>query len=53
MKSEKSRSILTFIQMGTVMVCLNTAFRIRGVNMEGVEMGTNRFDWAEVLIRGG
>lgn len=31
------------------MVCFNTAFRVRGVGMEGVKMSTYRFDWAEAL----
>lgn len=36
-------------QMATVMICLHNAFWIVSVDVEGVQMCANRFDWSEVL----
>ena len=33
--------MLTFIQMGAVMVGLNAALGVGGVDMEGIEVGTD------------
>lgn len=42
-------SMLTFVQMRTVVICFNTPFRVRSVGMEGVEMGAYGFEGAEAL----
>lgn len=35
-KSEKLRSKLTFIEVRAIVICFNTTFRIRSVDMKGV-----------------
>lgn len=50
-KTEKLRSMVTFIEMRAVVVCFNTTFRIRGVDMKGVQMSAYGFDGAEALTK--
>lgn len=45
--------MLSFIQMRAVMVSFNATFRVRGVDMEGIEMGAYSFDGAEALTKRG
>lgn len=44
--------VLTFCQMGAVVVRLDEALRVVGVDVESVEMGAQALDWGEVLGRG-
>lgn len=46
---ERTGRAFTFIQVSAIMVRFYAAVGFVGVDMEGVEVGTNRFDRSEVL----
>lgn len=39
----------TLGQVAAVVICLDDAFRIVSVNVEGVQVCTDRLDWSEIL----
>ena len=43
------KGTFTFVEMGAIMVRFNTSMRLVCVDMEGVEMGADRFDRSEIL----
>ena len=45
--------MLAFVQVRAVVICFDTTFRVRGVDMKSVEMGTYGFDGAKALTRHG
>ena len=45
------RGMSTFVEVGAVVVGFYASAGIGGVDMEGVEVGTDLFDWGEVLLQ--
>lgn len=43
--------IHTLSQMAAVVICLNDTFGVVSINVEGVQMGTNRLDGSEILVK--
>ena len=44
------RLVLTFIYMRAVVVGFDAALGIGGVDVEGIEVGTDLFEWCKVLV---
>ena len=44
------RLLLTFINMRAVVVGFDAAFGIGGVDVEGIEVGTDLLEWCKVLV---
>ena len=44
------RLLLTFIDMCAVVVGFDAALGIRGVDVEGIEVGTDLLEWCKVLV---
>ena len=44
------RLVLTFIYMRAVVVGFNAALGIGGVDVEGIEVGTDLLKWCKVLV---
>jgi hypothetical protein len=43
-------ALRTFCQVAAVVVCLDEALGVVGVDVEGVEVGADALDWGEVLF---
>ena len=41
----------TFVEMGAVVISFYAPVGVRGVDVEGVEVGADLFDWGEVLYQ--
>ena len=44
------RLVLTFIYMRAVVVGFNAALGIGGVDVEGIEVGTDLLEWCKALV---
>lgn len=47
--TQRGHAWITFVQMGAVVICFNTAACIRSIDVERIEMGTDLLQRREVL----